>query len=320
VRVRPSCKARWNTGILLPLLAAALLAPGCSLRRMAMNGLADSVAGGTGGVFASDDDPELVRDAAPFSLKTLEALLVELPEHPGLLLAACSGFAQYAYAFPQTDADLVGDADYARVEALRTRARKLFVRGRDYCLRALEQRHPGVGEQLLLAPEGALDWAGRADVPLLYWSGASWGGAIALGLDRPELVADFPAVRALLARALALDEAWDRGAIHAALISLDAVPEAMGGSRARARQHFERAVELSGGASAGPYVSYAVGVAQPDGDRADFEHLLGQALAVDPERDASQRLANAIAQRRARHLLDRADALFSEAPAGGETR
>lgn len=300
--------------ILLPLLAT-LAAPGCSVRRMAMAGLADSLSGGAGSVFASDDDPELVRDAAPFSLKTLEALLVELPDHPGLRLAACSGFAQYAYAFPQTDAELAGDGDYARIEALRTRARKLFVRGRDHCLHALELRHPGVGEQLLLAPEEALGWAGPEDVPLLYWSGAAWGGAVALGLDRPELVADFPAVRALLARALALDEDWDRGAIHAALISLEALPEAMGGSRERARRHFERAVELSDGASAGPYVSYAVGVAQPDGDRAAFERLLRQALAVDPDRDPSQRLANHIAQRRARQLLDRAGALFAGTPA-----
>jgi hypothetical protein len=312
-------KARWNLQLLLPLLVAALAAPGCSVRRMAVKGLADSLSGSTASVFGSDDDPELIRDAAPFSLKTLEALLVELPDHPGLLLSACSGFTQYAYAFPQADAELAGDADYARVEALRTRARKLYTRGRDDCLRALELRHPGVGEQLLLAPDDALGWAGAGDVPLLYWTGASWGGAIALGLDRPELVADFPAVRALFARALALDEAWGGGAIHAALISLDAVPEAMGGSRERARRHFERAVELSAGASAGPYVSYAVGVALPDGDRAAFERLLGQALAVDPERDPSQRLANAIAQRRARHLLDSADALFAGAPAEGDT-
>lgn len=305
--------------LLLALLVATLVAPGCSLRRMALTGLADSLAGGGGGVFASDDDPELIRDAAPFSLKTLEALLLEMPEHPGLLLAACSGFTQYAYAFPQADADLVDDGDYAQGEALRTRARRLFVRGRDYCLRALELRRPGVGEQLLLAPEDALAWAGPADVPLLYWSGASWGGAVALGLDQPALVADFPAVRALLGRALTLDEAWERGAIHAALISLEAVPEAMGGSRARARTHFERAVALSGGDAAGPYLSYAVGVAQADADRAAFEELLRQALAVDPDRDPSQRLANHVAQRRARHLLDRADALFPTAPDAGRT-
>jgi len=297
--------------IALALLASAALASACSPRRLALTGLADALASGGGGVFASDDDPELVRDAAPFSLKAIEALLVELPEHPGLLLAACSGFAQYAFAFPQSDADLVGAGDYARVEALRTRARKLYVRGRDDCLRALELRRPGVGEQLLLAPEDALDWATVEDVPLLYWTGASWGGAIALGLDRPELVADLPAVRALFARALALDPDWERGAIHAALISLEAVPEAMGGSRERAREHFERAVALSQGEAAGPYVSYAVGVALADGDRAAFERLLRAALAVDPEADPGQRLANAVAQRRARHLLDHADALVA---------
>lgn len=305
--------------LLLPLLLLALgTAPGCSFRRLAMTGLADSLAGEGPTVFASDDDPELIRDAAPFSLKLIEALLVELPEHRGLLLSACSGFTQYAYAFPQADAELAGNTDYARVEALRTRARRLYTRGRDDCLRALELRHPGVGEALLRAPEDALGWAEPADVPLLYWTGASWGGAIALGLDRPDLVADLPAVRALFARALALDESWGHGAIHAALISLDAVPEAMGGSRARARQHFERAVELSEGASAAPYVSYAVGVALPGGDRAGFERLLEQALAVDPERDPSQRLANAIAQRRARHLLASAGTLFAGAPAEGD--
>lgn len=308
-----------SSRLLLPLLLAALLAPGCSLRRVALTGLADSLSAGGGGVFGSDDDPELVRDAAPFSLKALEALLVELPEHPGLLLSACSGFAQYAYAFPQADADLAGDADYARVEELRIRARRLFVRGRDYCLRALELRRPGVGDELLRAPEDALGWAGPGDVPLLYWTGAAWGGAVALGLDEPALVADFPAVRALLGRALALDEAWERGAVHATLISLEAVPEAMGGSRARARAHFERAVALSEGQAAGPYVSYAVGVALADADRAAFETLLRQALAVDPDADPSQRLANQVAQRRARHLLARADALFPAAPGAGRT-
>ena len=299
-----------STRIVHAVLALTLVASGCSLRGMALTGLADSLSGGLGAVFGSDDDPELIRDAAPFSLKAMEAALAEQPQHAGLLLAACSGFAQYAYAFPQTDADLLGDGDYARVESLRTRARNLYVRGRDYCMRALELRQPSIGERLVLTPEDALGWADATDVPLLYWTGAAWGGAISLGLDRPELVADLPAVRALLERALALDADWERGAIHAALISLDAMPEAMGGSRERARQHFERAVQLSAGESAAPYVSYAVGVAQPDGDRSDFERLLREALAIDPDRDPSQRLATLIAQRHAQHLLARADALF----------
>jgi predicted anti-sigma-YlaC factor YlaD len=307
-------------GIPLPCLALlTLLAPGCAWKRVATASLADALAGSAGGVFASDDDPELVRDAAPFSLKTMEALLVEQPDHAGLLLAACSGFAQYAYAFPQVDAERVEAEDFARAEALRERALRLFLRGRDYCLRALERGRPGLRERLLLEPEAALADTAVEDVPLLYWTGAAWGGAVALGLDRPALVADLPVVRALLERALALDEDWGAGALHAAMISLEAVPEAMGGSRERAVRHFERAVELAGGASAAPYVSYAMQVARPDQDRTAFERLLRQALAIDPDAAPERRLANLVEQARARHLLTRADAFFLDAPAGGSS-
>ena len=45
-------------------------------------------------------------------------------------------------------------------------------------------------------------------------------------------------------------------------------------------------------------------------NRGEFRQLLEQALAVDPERDRSQRLANIVLQRRARFLLDHEDLLF----------
>jgi len=45
-------------------------------------------------MFASDDDPELVREAVPFSLKLIESLLEQSPQHRGLLYAASSGFTQ----------------------------------------------------------------------------------------------------------------------------------------------------------------------------------------------------------------------------------
>ncbi len=303
---------RWLPIRLLVLVAIATASNACSVRRMAVEGLADTIAGEGASVFATDDDPELIRDAAPFSLKTMEALLLELPEHRDLLLSTCAGFAQYAYAYPATDAEIVESSDYLEAEALRLRARDLFTRGRDYCLRALELRLPGVRDALLRDPAGALDGSRREDVPLLYWTAASWGGAISLGLDQPGLVADLPAVRALLDRALALDEAWSQGAIHAALISLDALPEMMGGSPARAREHFERAVALSDGALAGPYVTFAQSVVRLAGDRAAFVDLLDRALEVDLERDPGQRLANEIAQRRARSALEHVGEWFPD--------
>jgi predicted anti-sigma-YlaC factor YlaD len=294
------------------LAVLALIAPigawGCSVKRVALKGLADTLAA-AGDTFSSDEDPELIRDAVPFSLKTMESVLAELPNHRGLLLATCSGFTQYAYAFIQTDADLVEPDDFERARALRIRARRMFLRARGYCLRHLELRHAGLGTRLVTDPAGAVAGAGRDEVPALYWTGASWGSAIALGLDQPALIADLPAVRAIFDRALALDEAYDRGALHAALISIAASP-VMGGSPDRARRHFARAVELSNGRSAGPYVALAASVSVAEQNRQEFERLLHAALAIDVNEEASLRLANVIAQARARHLLSRAGDLF----------
>ncbi len=276
---------------------------------MAVNTVADTLSE-SGASFSRDDDPQLVREAVPFALKTYESLLESVPNHEGLLLATCSGFTQYAYAFVQTDADLLESTDYEAALAMKERARKLYLRGRGYCLRLLERRRAGVVDKLQVDPANALAWASKGDVPLLYWTGASWGSAIAIGLDRPELVADVPAVKALSERALALQEDFNKGALHQIMISLEALPEAMGGSTARARKHFDRAVELSNGQDPSPYVTLAASVSQPAQNRAEFVRLLEQAVAIDPDKAPDARLPTLIAQKRARHLLARVDDLF----------
>lgn len=306
----PVCTAalRGSVGRFLPLLLVAVL-PGCSIRGMALSAVANGLSG-TGDTFASDEDPELVRAAVPFGLKTYEALLAELPEHRGLLLASARGFTQYAYAFVETDALLMEDENPARAREETRRARSLYLRARDYGLQALELERPGTAEALRRDPEAAASRFGRAHVELMYWTAAAWGAAISSGMDDPGLVVDFPAVRALLERALELDPDWDDGALHEAMISLESVPEALGGSEERARMHFQRAVELSEGRKAGPYVALAGGLVVANQDREEFERLLESALAVDPDAAPSDRLANLIAQKRARHLLGRADELF----------
>jgi predicted anti-sigma-YlaC factor YlaD len=305
--VRKVFRAPLMVVVMLPLLQ------GCSIRSMAINAMANGLSG-SGATFASDNDPELVRQAVPFALKTYEALLSQRPHHRGLLLAATKGFTEYAYAFVDTDALLLEDTDPATARVDRVRARRLYLRARDYGLRALALDRPGIAEALRQDPEAAVAGFDQNDVELLYWTAASWGAAIAAGMDDPELLADYPAVRALLTRALALDPDWDEGALHEAMISLESVPEAMGGSEERARQQFRRAVALSGGHKAGPYVTLASGVVVRSQDRAEFESLLKAALAVDPDTEPRYRLANLIAQERARHLLAREDELFFEEP------
>ena len=263
-------------------------------------------------VYGTDNDPELVRDAVPFGLKTMESLLQTVPRHRGLLLATCRGFTQYAGAFVEQEADRIEPTDYAQASEMRERALKLFLRARDYGLRGLALRNQGIGDQLKLDPATAVKRIDVKDVPMLYWTAAAWGSAISLGKDRAELLADLPAVNALIRRGLALDESYDEGAIHEAMIVLDALPPAMGGSADSARAHFERAVALSKGGRASPYVTMAQSVSVMTQNRAEFDHLLHQALAVDPDRDPSQRLATIVLQRRARLLLGRESDLFLE--------
>ncbi|NLH10733.1 MAG: hypothetical protein GX464_05215 [Holophagae bacterium] len=298
----------WRGGA--TLLAVAVVLGGCSLRRVAVNVAGNALASGGAG-WASDEDPELVREALPFALKTMESLLAQSPRHRGLLLGACSGFTQYAYAFVQSEADYLEAADLAAATAMRARAQKLFLRARDYGLRGLEVDHPGL-RQGLQRDQAAVEAVREPQaVALLYWTGVAWGAAISLQKDNADLVADLPVTAALVRRALALDERFGGGAGYDFFIAYEGGrPAAAGGSVERARMAFERAVELSGGRRAAPYVGFAETVCVATQDRPEFERLLNLALAIDVRTPGPDRLANLLAQRRARWLLGRIDELF----------
>ena len=277
-----------------------------------MNKASDAIAV-SGNTFASDDDPELIKAAAPFSLKLMESFLAENPTHRGLLSATASGFTKYAFAFVQQDADELEARDLAAAEALRDRARKLYLRAHQYGLRGLEVEHPGFTNALLSNPKAAVRKIGKNEVPLLYWSAAAWGSAISLSKNNPELVGQIPAMEALIDRALELDESYDSGAIHGFLISYEMSRQGVAGDPAtRSRQQFMRAVELSGGKDASPFVALAEAVTIKKQDAKEFESLLNQALAINPDANPDTRLVNTIVQRRARWLLSRKADLFLE--------
>ena len=301
-----------------PLLAL-LLAGGCAtVKRTAVNQVGNALSNG-GETFSSDDDPELIRAAAPFSLKLTESLLAESPKHRGLLLTAASGFTQYAYAFIQQDADEAESTDVARATALRARARRMYLRARDYGLRALDANHSDFRAALARDPHAAVATCEAADVPLLYWTAASWLAAISIVKDRPDLIDELPQAEALLDRAAALDDTYAHGAIHTLLITYEmARPGGSKDAASRARTHFDRALALGAGHEAGPLVTYAEAVCLPQQDRAQFEKLLRDALALDADFHPPTRLVNLIMQRRAHWLLSRVDDLFlapAETPA-----
>ena len=167
-------------------------------------------------VYETDNDPEFVRLAAPSTLKTVEMLLSQAPNHPQLLLTACSGFTEYSVRVPPRRGAGQGRRRGGRRRTWDARRQDVSA-GARVCLRGLELRHPGADAQALAAdPVAALKATTVEDVPWLYWTAAAWGADLSLAPSQLARIAELAGVRALLNRAKALNDTWEHGAIYEA--------------------------------------------------------------------------------------------------------
>ena len=301
------------TGCGLLLAFIMLLGSGCgALRRAAIRDVTGVFSGSCGSsVFVQDDDPELIRDALPFVLKTYEALVASDPRNRDLCLTTADAFVKYASAFVHAEAQRLEEVDFRRAQYLRQRATKLYLRGRNYALAGLTLDYPDFEKKLRENPQQVLQVLSEKDVPLLFWAAAGWAGAISTDVNNMSLVAELPMAEVMMRRALELGKDFEDGAIHEFFITYEGGrSEAMGGSGERARQHFDCVVSLTRGEKASPYVALASSVAVRKQDYKMFQELLNKALAIDPDAVPEWRLANTLAQEKARWLLDHLPELF----------
>ena len=282
------------------------------LRRTAIRNVAGVFSDPPGSnVFVCDNDPELIRDAFPFALKTYEALLASDPKNRDLCLATAEGFVKYANAFVHAEAEKLEELDFQRAQYLRRRATKLYLRGRSYAVAGLTLDYPDFEKKLREDVQQVLRALSQKDVPLLFWAAAGWAGAISTDVNNMSLIAELPMVEAMMRRALELDKDFEDGAIHEFFITYEGSrSEAMGGNTERAWEHFDSVVSLTRGEKASPYVSLASTVAVREQNYKMFEDLLHKALAIDPDAVPEWRLANILAQEKAQWLLDHSAELF----------
>jgi len=295
----------------LALVLLGPLASGCSIKKMAINMVGNALSD-SGETFSSDDDPEFIRDATPFSLKLMESLLESSPKHAGLLKAACKGFTEYAYAFLQSEADYAEATDYAKARFLRGRSKRMYARALGYGLRGLDLRSKGFEARLRADDPKALAAFGKKDVELLYWTGLTWMAEVNLGKDDMALIGDLGLAEKLIARAYALDPDWGEGTIREFYVTYDSRSSAMGGSLKRSREQYGKALALSKGRRASTYLALAESVSVAEQNRNEFDELLDKALAIDPDADKPNRLLTLLYQKRARWLQTQASKLFVE--------
>lgn len=285
------------------LLAAGLSA--CSPTQLVMRGVADQLAAQGQ---SSEDDLELAHEASAFYLKLSESVLRQQPRHAPLAAAVAGGFTQYAYAFVAFEADRLEATDAKGAQRLRERAARLYRRGRDHALAALETAQPGFRQRLADPAQLAALRLAPEQVALAYWGAASWGGLISLSKDDPDTVADLPLAIALAQLAWRTDPTFGGGSLAGLMGTFEVARP--GGNRQQALAYFDEALRLGDGRNAGAFVGKAEGIAQPAGDKAAFLDLLQQAVAVQDPPGSPLTLSNEVMHRRARWLIDTADDLF----------
>lgn len=319
---------------LIFIFVIIIFASGCSLKRVATNEIANALAS-SGTTFSADDDPDLVADAMPFTLKLVESILAEMPDHARLRTAAAAYFTQYAYGFIQLEADYIEAENFEKASSMRARAKRLFLRAREHGLKRIEQSHFGFRVKLETNPKEAVRILKKDLTETIYWTAAAWGSAIVLGKDDPFLVGELPQMEALIDHALALNSEWGGGAIHNFLIAYemnrksdgedsmqdsihnsmknsmkDSMKDSMHDPVKRARRHFDEAVIISNGKMLSPFVSFAESVCVQIQDIDEFQMLLQKALDIDLDAYPDARLANTLMRKRALWLLSQKEELF----------
>ena len=305
------CKVRIGV-----IFAAVLLSAGCSTNALISDALSGALSGGEGGEhpLLSENDPDLVREALPFTLKLLDILISSDIRSPEILLTASQAYAANATLFLQSQANTTERENFSERGVLLDRAKIHLLRSRDYALAALIELNKDFDPETTDGAEFTAQLAGfteEGDTPYLYFAAAAWFGAIALDIFDIGLALSAPRALALIDRAYEIDPEYNDGAISEFYILLyGGLPEGLGGDKELAKFHYERAVELSENGSAGAHVSYATVTALPDQDEAGFRELMERALDVDVDARPNSRLVNIIRQREAQWYLDNLEILF----------
>lgn len=261
-----------------------------------------------------ENDYDLAEAATPGNLKFLEGLYAVIPDNAELLELLARGWSSYSFAFLEDraqEAKALGDDK--RQDYFTDRAINLYERGARYGMRLLGQKR-GFDDAWKAggnALEQKLLEFDRGEVGRLFWTGYSWVGAINLGQDRMENLTLLPKVIKLIERAAVLDGAYYFAGPHVILGGYNmALPKMLGGKPDKAKEHFDKAVELTQGKALLGKVLYAQLYAARTNNRALFTSLLEEVQNAPDDILPAAQLQTVIAKRKAKRLLKRIDEIF----------
>ncbi|MGB2927616.1 MAG: TRAP transporter TatT component family protein, partial [Desulfobacterales bacterium] len=245
----------------------------------------------------NNNDPATVKAGGPAYLLMIDSMLYRDPDNEFLLRSAADIYTAYTDVF-------VEDKD---------RAKKLTHKAMDYALRAICVRRSDactLRQSNFQEFKKVISKMNRKNVPDLFTLGSAWSAWIQAHREDWNAVAEISRVQAIMERVVELDEFYNDGAAHLYLgVLATFLPSALGGKPDVGRKHFERALDISKNKNLMVKVLYARHYARLVFDRELHDRLLNEVLKAQPD-VPGYALSNALAQQKARELLNSAEDYF----------
>jgi hypothetical protein len=270
---------------------------GCTIQSVALRSV-DSLFDNTVAALMREGDLQFAESAIAGDMKLLEAVVDSDPTNVKYLQLACMGFASYALAF---------------AEDIPARALLFYSRALAYGERGLIAR--GIPKSAFASDaatmRSALGKLGKGDLPLVFWTASAWGSVIKLQQEEPDAIAAIPTANALMEWVKEREPDFFYGGPFLYFgVYYGSYPPALGGRPDLARENFDRAIASCKGKFLMTEVLYARTYAVETQNQPLFMELLTRVVEAPPDILPEQRLANAVAQKRARQLLARAEEFF----------
>jgi hypothetical protein len=278
---------------------------GC-LKSMIVNGQL-SGAREVSGVAQTIGDIDVGRSAAGGGLVQLEAMHKLAPDNTDGLFLLTQAWAGYGFSYAEDDYEAAVDAnDDDLADYHKARARAAYDRAVFYGVSLLKHRS-GDFEASYKNAANLRAWLAehfkkREDAEDLFWVGNAWLSRVGMGIDEPALIADLFVGIELFEHSRKLDPDYMGRSAQVALAAYHARSIMAAPELELSRQLFEDAIARTHRTNLMALVVYARRYACVRQDRALYEKLLHEVLdATVP--DPNQRMANAIAKRRAKRYL-----------------
>lgn len=265
----------------------------------------------------ASDDPETVKKGVPSYLLLISSLIRGEPDNAELLESGAQLFSAYGSSFT----DSLESKKALTKKAHHFASRAICLRNENFC---------NVDKLSLAEYKAVLAKVDKLQAKSLFIFSSSWAGIVEANSGNWDAIAELPKVKAGMERVLVLDEMVGHGNAHVYMAILESLlPPGLGGKPELAKQHFDRADELSKGKNLMAKVLYAEKYARLLFDRKLHDKLLNQVLDANinssdytlnkqfKEKNSSDKynndeliLINTLARQKAAELLNGADDYF----------